>query len=73
MQHARDYGHRFYHIHAKGCVKVAGKPFDDPPAGMDQIDWRSLFAILYKHNYQGDINLEPHSPTWLGERYYKGM
>jgi sugar phosphate isomerase/epimerase len=73
LQHARDYGHRFYHIHAKGCVKIAGKPFDDPPAGMDQIDWRSLFAILYKHNYQGDINLEPHSPTWLGERYYKGL
>lgn len=73
LLHARDYGHRFYHLHAKGCLKIGGKPFDDPPAGMDQIDWGSLFAILYKHNYQGDVNIEPHSATWMGDRYYKGI
>lgn len=73
LEHARDYGHKFIHFHAKGSMKVGGKHFEDPPAGMDQIDWRSLFAILHKHNYRGDISIEPHSDTWTGDRYYKGI
>lgn len=73
LQHTRDYGHKFVHAHAKGGLKVGGKPCYDPPAGLDQIDWKSLFALLYMHNYTGDINLEPHSETWSGERYYRGI
>ncbi|MCS7223204.1 MAG: sugar phosphate isomerase/epimerase [Armatimonadetes bacterium] len=73
LQHARDYAPYFVHLHAKGTVRIAGEWFDDPPAGMDQTNWPVLFAILYKHNYQGDINIEPHSATWMGDRYYKGI
>ncbi len=73
LKHARDYGAHFVHLHAKGTVRIAGEWFDDPPAGMDQTDWRTLFAILYKHNYQGDISIEPHSRTWTGDRYYWGI
>ncbi|MCS7253035.1 MAG: sugar phosphate isomerase/epimerase [Armatimonadota bacterium] len=73
LRELRDYGGRIFHLHAKGCLKIDGKRFDDPPAGMDQIDWGSIFAILYKHGYDGAISIEPHSETWLGERYYFGI
>ncbi len=73
LRELRDYGGRVFHVHAKGCVKIGDERFDDPPAGMDQIDWRSIFAILYKHDYNGAVSIEPHSETWLGERYYAGI
>ncbi|MFA4016771.1 MAG: hypothetical protein RUDDFDWM_001882 [Candidatus Fervidibacterota bacterium] len=73
LREMRDYGKRIFHVHAKGCVKIGNERFDDPPAGMDQIDWGSIFAILYKHNYDGAISIEPHSDTWLGNRYYAGI
>jgi len=69
----RDWGARVKHVHAKGAVILGGKPFEDPPAGMDQIDWGTLFAILYHHGYNADINIEPHAQTWLGERRYAGI
>ena len=46
---------------------------DDPPAGMDDIKWRSLFAILYARKYNGDLSIEPHSATWQGELGKKGV
>jgi sugar phosphate isomerase/epimerase len=70
----RDWGHRFHHAHAKGGVIVSGKRFTDPPAGMDQVDWPSYFAILHAVGYQGDVNLEPHSDPWCkGEQRYRGL
>ena len=50
-----------------------GQPFEDPPAGLDQIEWGTLFAILYHHGYDADINIEPHAQTWLGARRYAGI
>lgn len=75
LAEARDWGHRFKHVHAKGSVIIGGKPFEDPPAGLDQTDWRTLFAALYHHNYDADINIEPHSRTWTAtpERRYAGI
>jgi sugar phosphate isomerase/epimerase len=70
----RDWGHRFHHVHAKGSLNISGKRFTDPPAGMDQTDWPSFFAILHALGYQGDVNLEPHSPPWSGgEMRYRGL
>lgn len=73
LRELRDYGGRVFHVHAKGCVKIDGERFDDPPAGMDQIDWRSIFAILYRYGYDGAISIEPHSKTWMGKLYYAGI
>ena len=58
---------RVAHMHVKGAVSLNGKRIDDPPAGMDNIDWRRLFAILYKHGYDAGLSIEPHSATWKGE------
>ena len=58
---------RVAHFHVKGAVSINGKRVDDPPAGMDNIDWRRVFAILYKHGYDAGLSIEPHSATWKGE------
>lgn len=70
----RDWGHRFLHVHAKGAVSIGGQRYSDPPAGMDQVDWASYFAILHGVGYSGDINLEPHSAPWMsGPMRYRGL
>lgn len=45
--------------------------YDNPPAGMDVIQWPAFFAALYKGGYDGMLSIEPHSPVWkdaLGEK-----
>ncbi len=67
------WGHRVEHIHLKGSLQVDGKFYDDPPAGIDQTDWRKFFAILYKLNYNKTLSIEPHSSTWQGDLGKKGI
>jgi len=69
----RDFGGKVYHAHAKDTVLVAGRPWEDVPAGMGCLDWGAFFALLYHHGYAGDVNIEPHSGTWTGDRFYKGI
>lgn len=73
LAEARDWGNRFYHVHAKGSLIIGDQRFEDPPAGMDQTNWGALIAVLYHHNFAGDIVIEPHSGTWLGERRQAGI
>lgn len=40
--------------------------YDNPPAGLDVINWPAFFAILYKNQYDGLLSIEPHSRTWSG-------
>jgi len=40
---------------------------------MDDINWPSVFAVLYARGYDGDLSIEPHSPTWWGELGEKGV
>lgn len=47
--------------------------YDNPPAGIDCINWRAFFAILYMHGYDGYLAIEPHSRTWQGEKGEKGV
>ena len=47
--------------------------YDNPPAGIDSINWRAFFAILYMHGYDGYLAIEPHSQTWRGEKGEKGV
>ena len=68
-----DYGEYVYHIHIKGTVHAGHRRVDDPPAGMDDINWSSFFAILYSLKYDGDLSIEPHSGAWLGERAKAGV
>lgn len=62
-----DWGHRFAHVHIKGTTIAGKNSVDDPPAGMDDLKWGSIFSILYARGYDGDLSIEPHSPTWRGE------
>lgn len=68
-----DYGEHVYHIHIKGTTHAGKRAVADPPAGMDDIRWSSLFAILYSLGYDGDLSIEPHSGAWLGERAQAGV
>lgn len=47
--------------------------YDNPPAGIDSINWRAFFAALYQHDYDGYLSIEPHSMTWRGEKGKKGI
>lgn len=69
----KKWGHRFAHIHIKGVLKVNGSREDDPPAGLDQTDWNSFMALLYKIGYRDGLSIEPHSETWSGELGEKGI
>ena len=62
-----DWGERVAHVHVKGTTHAGERYVDDPPAGMDDIKWPSLFSILYARGYNGDLSIEPHSATWSGE------
>ncbi len=73
LQEARDWGHRFAHVHIKGSAVFDGKNFDNPPAGMDQTDWGLFFAILYAKGYDGRLSIEPHSANWSGDLGEKGV
>ncbi|MBS4177345.1 sugar phosphate isomerase/epimerase family protein [Lederbergia citrea] len=73
LKEMRDWGERFYHVHIKGSVIIEGARFDDPPAGLDQTDWKSFMAVLYAKGYDGGLSIEPHSHNWEGELGEKGV
>lgn len=68
-----DWGDRITHMHIKGTVHAGRRGVDDPPAGMDDIKWGSVFAILYARGYNGGLSIEPHSGTWMGELGERGV
>lgn len=73
LKEVSEWGDRFYHVHLKGSLIVNGERVDDPPAGLDQTDWKTLLSILYAKNYTGSLSIEPHSPTWQGELGERGL
>ena len=75
LSEIRDFAKYFAHFHVKGCIKAEGRPLYDPPAGLDQIDWRSIVALLYQARYRGVLSLEPHSSPWTdpNELKYQGL
>lgn len=68
-----DYGERVAHVHIKGTTHAGSRRVDDPPAGMDDLQWGSIFAILYARGYDGDLSIEPHSGAWHGDRMDAGI
>lgn len=73
MPEAVKYGNRFMHVHLKGTINIDGKRIDDPPAGLDTINWGALLSVLRYHKYEGMLSIEPHSETWQGILGEKGV
>lgn len=73
MKEIEKWGRRFDHFHIKGFLKIDGKRVDDPPAGLDMVDWKAVFGLLYAIGYDKGLSIEPHSPTWQGELGEKGV
>lgn len=73
LSEAALYGANFDHVHLKGTLNIDARHIDDPPAGMDMINWGALLSILRKYNYQGMLSIEPHSATWQGELGEQGL
>ncbi len=71
MEELRRWAHRFCHVHVKGALRVNGQYVDDPPAGIDMLNWPAILGMLYKAGFDKTLSIEPHSATWkddLGER-----
>ena len=68
-----EWGERIAHFHLKGTTHAGKRSVDDPPAGMDDIKWGSVFAVLHSRGYDGDLSIEPHSKTWKGEKGKGGI
>lgn len=73
LQETKEWGHRFNHVHLKGSLMINGERIDDPPAGLDQTDWKTFIALLRVKGYEGGLSIEPHSPIWSGELGDQGI
>ncbi|MDO8686105.1 MAG: sugar phosphate isomerase/epimerase [Clostridiales bacterium] len=66
------YGEKICHVHAKDEMLIERTTdfangilhFKYAPAGMGDIHWGSVIALLYEVGYKGDIAIEPHSDYW---------
>jgi sugar phosphate isomerase/epimerase len=54
------YGLRVYHVHIKDVLRINGNTSIEPPAGMGDIQWGKIIALLYSYHYEGYLSLEPH-------------
>ncbi len=73
LEEISEWGGKIAHFHVKGTVHAGKRKIADPPAGMDDINWGSVFAALYDRGYDGDLSVEPHSSVWQGELGSKGV
>lgn len=64
---------RFAHMHVKGTCAIGGRYVDDPPAGVDFLEWSKIFALLYARGYDKTLSLEPHSGIWQGKLGENGI
>lgn len=73
LQEVMDWGERIQHVHLKGSMLVNGQRVDDPPAGLDQTDWKTFLNILRVKGYDRGLSIEPHSQIWKDELGKKGV
>lgn len=73
LKELRDWGDRVYHFHVKGVLHIAGDGFDDPPAGLDSLNWGAIMTMLYVNDYNGVLSIEPHSAKWKGAKGQWGV
>jgi len=62
----KDYGDRIIHFHIKDMLRMNGFEID-LPVGMGDLRWNKILSLLYYHNYQGYLSIEPHEPMWSKE------
>ena len=48
-------------------LNIDGVHVEDPPAGLDEVNWRAVLGLLYAKGYDGMLSIEPHSHTWQGD------
>ncbi len=60
----RRQGKRVKHVHIKEVLFHQGERISEPPAGMGDIRWGPLLALLYEAEYNGILSIEPHGPFW---------
>ena len=60
----RDHGDRVYHVHIKEHLYLDGQLVSQPAAGMGDLQWGKVMALLYEHAYAGYLSIEPHGPIW---------
>lgn len=60
----RRYGNRILHFHMKDVLRYGDDWEIEPPVGMGDINWRRIVAMLYHHQYNGYLIIEPHGPQW---------
>ncbi|MBR3767809.1 MAG: sugar phosphate isomerase/epimerase [Clostridia bacterium] len=73
LRELRDWGDRVCHFHVKGVLHIAGDGFDDPPAGLDGLNWGAIMTMLYVNDYNGVLSIEPHSGKWKGAKGQWGV
>ncbi|MHA7963265.1 sugar phosphate isomerase/epimerase family protein [Paenibacillus sp. CAU 1782] len=73
LQETFDWGHRFYHVHLKGSLLINGVKVDEPPAGMDQTDWKSFLATLRAVGYSAGLSIEPRKSALPDELADRGV
>jgi len=62
------YGDRLCHFHIKDRLDVADT-WVQPAVGQGDIPWGKVMAMLYHHQYDGYISVEPHGPVWGKEEH----
>ncbi len=73
LHEMKEWANRFYHFHIKGSLYIDGHHFDDPPAGLDQVNWGAVMNLLYVNEYNGVLSIEPHSGKWSDVRGQWGV
>lgn len=67
------YGERLCHFHIKDRLDVADT-WLQPAVGQGDIPWGKVMAMLYHHQYDGYISVEPHGSLWgKKERRHEGI
>jgi len=65
-----EFGSRVGHFHVKDILRL-GEHETEPPVGYGQLPWAQLLGLLYEHDYEGHVVIEPHGPKWGTPEYYE--
>ena len=59
-----EHGERVFHVHVKEHAYIDGELVSQPAAGMGDIQWGKVMALLTEWQYKGYLSIEPHGPVW---------
>lgn len=64
LEFVRRHGKRIRHVHIKDIMLQHGSCIAEPPAGMGDVPWGKVMALLYEAEYRGTLSIAPHGPFW---------